>query len=102
MTCKRTLGKGHNMSEKDMRTAHIEQEAVEFSERLAIENPGMYEIGEMKDLIERHDRAKETTDKAIREDIASMPPALQEKMKEMLKASDVSNEVWRNIFCEDF
>ena len=102
MAYKRTLGKWQNMSEEDIRKTQIEQEAIEFSERLAIENPGMYEIDEMKELIERHDKAKETTDKAIREDFASMPLALQEKMREMLKASDISNEVWRDIFGEDF
>ena len=31
-----------------------------------------------------------------------MPPAMQEQMKEMLKASDVSVEVWKEIFGEDF
>lgn len=102
MSYKGTFGKGQNMSEEDIRKAQIEQEAIEFSERLTIKNPGMYEIDEMKELIERHDQAKEMTDKAIREDFASMPPALQEKMREMLKASDVSNDVWRDILGEDF
>lgn len=90
------------MSEEDMRKAQIEQEAVEFSERLAIENPGMYEIDEMKELIERHDKVIEITDKAIRENFVSMSPVMQEKMREMLKASDVTNEVWRDVFGEDF
>lgn len=94
--------KGKNVSEEDLRRAQIEQEAVEFSERLAIENPGMFEIEEMKELIERHDKVEEITDKAISEDFASMPPAMQEQMKEMLKASDVSEEVWKEIFGEDF
>lgn len=90
------------MSEEDLRDAQIEQEAVEFSERLAIENPGMYSVEEMADLIDRHIDATASTDKAMREDLASMPPEMQAKMKEMLKSSDVPMEVWKEIFGEDF
>lgn len=90
------------MSEEDLRDAQIEQEAVEFSERLAIENPGMYSVEEMADLIDRHIDATAATDKAMREDLASMPPEMQAKMKEMLKSSDVPMEVWKEIFGEDF
>lgn len=90
------------MSDEDLRNAQIEQEAVEFSERLAIENPGMYSVEEMADLVDRHIDATSNTDKAMREDLASMPPEVQAKMKEMLKDSDVPLEVWKEIFGEDF
>ena len=90
------------MSEDMLLQARLEQEAVEFSERLAIENPGMYSAGEMRDLIERHVEATAETDTAMREDLASMPPEMQAKMKEMLKSSGVPSEVWREIFGEDF
>lgn len=50
------------MSEEDLKDAQIEQEAVEFSERLAIENPGMYSVEEMADLIDRHIDATASTD----------------------------------------
>ena len=56
------------MSEKELREAQIEQEAVEFSERLAIENPGMYSVEEMKNLIDRHVDATAATDAAMRAD----------------------------------
>lgn len=90
------------MSEDELRRAQIDQEAVEFSERLAIENPGMYSVEEMADLIDRHIDVTAATDKAMREDLASMPPEMQAKMKEMLKSSDVPMEVWKEIFGEDF
>lgn len=90
------------MSEKELRKAQIDQEAVEFSERLAIENPGMYSADEMRDLIERHSEATKATDAAMREDLASMPPEMQARMKEMLKSSHVPEEVWKEIFGEDF
>lgn len=90
------------MSIEDLREAQIDQEAVEFSERLAIENPGMYSADEMKDLLERHFEATAATDQAMREDLASMPPEMQARMKEMLKSSGVSDEVWKEIFGEDF
>lgn len=90
------------MSEEKLRRAQIDQEAVEFSERLAIENPGMYSVDEMKDLVERHSEATAATDQAMREDLASMPPELQARMKEMLKSSGVPGEVWKEIFGEDF
>lgn len=75
---------------------------MEFSERLAIENPGMYSAEEMRDLIERHVETTSATDKAMREDFESMPPEMQAKMKEMLKSSGVPDEVWKEIFGEDF
>lgn len=90
------------MSDEDLRRAQIDQEAVEFSERLAIENPGMYTASEMKDLINRHVEATAATDEAMRADLASMPLEMQAKMKEMLKNSDVPVEVWKEIFGEDF
>lgn len=90
------------MSEDELRRAQINQEAIEFSERLAIENPGMYSIEEMKELMNRHQDATAVTDKAMRNDLASMPPEMQAKMKEMLKNSDVPMEVWKEIFGEDF
>lgn len=90
------------MSEEKLRRAQIDQEAVEFSERLAIENPGMYSVDEMKDLVERHSEATAATDQAMREDLASMPPEMQARMKEMLKSSGVPGEVWKEIFGEDF
>lgn len=90
------------MSEDELRKAQIDQEAVEFSERLAIENPGMYTVDEMKDLVDRHIDTTAATDAAMREDLASMPPEMQAKMKEMLKDSDVPAEVWREIFGEGF
>ena len=90
------------MSEEDLRRAQLEQEAVEFSEKLAIENPGMYTIEEMQDLIERHERTTAQSDKAMREDLASMPPEMQQKMKELLKASAIPEEVWKDIFGSEF
>lgn len=90
------------MSIEDLRKAQIDQEAVEFSETLSIENPGMYTASEMKDLINRHIDATAATDEAMRADLASMPPEMQVKMKEMLKSSDVPIEVWKEIFGEDF
>ena len=90
------------MGNEDLRNAQIEQEAVEFSERLAIENPGMYSVEEMADLVDRHIDVSSATDKAMREDLASMPPEIQARMKEMLKNSDVPMEVWKEIFGEDF
>lgn len=44
------------MSEEDLCRAQIEQEAVEFSEKLAIENPGMYTIEGMREPINRPKR----------------------------------------------
>lgn len=90
------------MSIENLKAAQIDQEAVEFSEHLAIENPGMYSAEEMRDLIDRHVEATSATDKAMREDLESMPPEMQAKMKEMLKNSDVPIEVWKEIFGEDF
>ena len=90
------------MSYEDIKKAHIDQEAVEFSERLAIENPGMYSIDEMIELIDRHIDATAAADKAMRDDLASMPPEKQEDMKKMLKNSDVPMEVWQEIFGKDF
>lgn len=90
------------MSYEELKKAQIDQEAVEFSEQLAIENPGMYSPEEMRDLIDRHFEATASTDNAMREDLESMPPEIQAKMKEMLKSSDVPLEVWKEIFGEDF
>ena len=69
---------------------------------MAIENPGMYSVDEMKDLLERHSEATAATDQAMREDLASMPPEMQARMKEMLKSSGVPDEVWREIFGQGF
>ena len=90
------------MGIENLKAAQIDQEAVEFSERLAIENPGMYSADEMRDLVKRHVEATSATDKAMREDFESMPPDMQAKMKEMLKSSGVPGEVWKEIFGEDF
>lgn len=90
------------MSYEDLKKAQIDQEAVEFTERLAIENPGMYSVDEMKGLLERHSEATAATDQAMREDFASMPPEMQARMKEMLKSSGVPGEVWKEIFGQDF
>ena len=90
------------MSYEEPKKAQIDQEAVEFSEQLAIENPGMYSPEEMRDLIDRHFEATASTDNAMREDLEAMPPEMQAKMKEMLKSSDVPMEVWKEIFGEDF
>lgn len=78
-----------NMGYEELKKAQIDQEAVEFSERLAIENPGMYSPEEMRDLVERHIEATALTDKTMREDLESMPPEMQAKIKEMPKSSDV-------------
>ena len=90
------------MNIKDLKKAKIDQEAVEFSETLAIENPGMYTASEMKGLINRRIDAAAATDEAMRADLASMPLEKQAKMKEMLKSSDVPIEVWKEIFGEGF
>ena len=90
------------MSEEDLGKAQIEQEAVEFSEKLAIENPGMYTIEEMQDPIKRHERTSADSDRAMREDLAAMPPEMQQKMKVLLKASDIPEEVWKDIFGSEF
>ena len=89
------------MSYEKLKKAQIDQEAIEFSERLAIENPGMYSA-DVKSLLQRHSDATATTDQAMREDLASMPPEMQARMKGMLKNSGVSDEVWKEIFGEDF
>ena len=60
---------------------------------MALENPDDYSIDEMRELIDRHDVSQDAIDKAIREDFASMTPEMQEAMKKMLKASDVSGEI---------
>ena len=90
------------MSYEDLKKAQIDQEAVEFSERLAIENPGMYSADEMRELIDRHVDTTSATDKAMREDLESMPSEMQAKMKKLLKDSNVPMEVWKEIFGEDF
>lgn len=90
------------MGYEELKRAQIDQEAVEFSEHLAIENPGMYSVEEMKELLDRHIDATEATDRAMRKDLESMPPEMQAKMKEMLKNSGVPIEVWKEIFGEDF
>ena len=85
------------MSYEKLKKAQIDQEAIEFSE-----NPGMYSADDMKSLLQRHSDATATTDQAMREDLASMPPEMQARMKGMLKNSGVSDEVWKEIFGEDF
>lgn len=90
------------MSYEDLRKAQIDMTAVEFSEKLAIENPGMYTADEMRELVERHEVSKEQADQIMREDFASMPPQMQNAMKKMLKSTNVSEEVWKDIFGEDF
>lgn len=90
------------MGEKDLRRAQIEQKAVEFSEKLAIENPGMYTIEEMQDFIERYEKTTAESDRAMREELTSMPPEMQQKMKELLKAGEIPEEVWKDIFGSEF
>lgn len=90
------------VSEEEFRKVQIDMAAVEFSEKMAIENPGMYSADEMRELIERHEVSKEEADRIMREDLASMPPEMQEKMKKMLKASNVPDEIWAEIFGEGF
>ena len=81
------------MSEEELREAQIDHEAVRFSMGMALENPDDYSIDEMRELIDRHDVSQDAIDKAIREDFASKTPEMQEAMKKMLKASDVSGEI---------
>lgn len=90
------------MGEENLRRAQIELEAVEFRQKMAIENPGMYTVEEMRELINRHDIAADEADRAMREDLASMPPEMQAKMKDMLEDSDISEEVWKDIFGSEF
>lgn len=90
------------MSEEELNNAYIDHEAVKFSMGLALENPDDYNIDEMKDLIGRSEVSQEAVDKAMREDLASMPPEMQKAMKEMLKNTGVSEGVWKEIFGEDF
>lgn len=90
------------MSEKELRDAQIDHEAVRFSMGIALENPEDYSIDELREFVERHDASQEAVDKAIREDLASMPPDMQEAMKKMLKDSGVPDEIWKEIFGEDF
>ncbi|WP_418742414.1 hypothetical protein [Enorma massiliensis] len=90
------------LDEEEFRKAQIDMAAVEFSEKMAIENPGMYNTDEMRELVERHEVSKEEADRIMREDFASMPPEMQKAMKEMLKNTSVSEEVWKEIFGEDF
>lgn len=88
--------------EEELRRAQVDLSAVEFSEQLATENPGMYNVKEMRELIERHEVSREAADRAMREDLASMPPEMRQAMKRMLKESDIPDEIWRGIFGEDF
>lgn len=90
------------VSEEDFRKAQIDMAAVEFSEKMAIENPGMYTADEMRELVERHEVSKEKADRIMREDFASLPPQMQNAMKKLLKNTNVSEEVWKDIFGEDF
>ena len=62
------------LDEEEFRKAQIDMAAVEFSEKMAIENPGMYNTDEMRVLVERHEVSKEEADRIMREDLASMPP----------------------------
>lgn len=90
------------LDEEEFRKAQIDMIAVEFSEKMAVENPGMYRANEMRDLVERHEVSKEEADRIMREDFDSMPPEMQRAMKKMLKNTDVSVDVWKEIFGEDF
>lgn len=82
------------MSEEGLRKAQIKQEAVEFGEKLAIENPSIYTIEEMQDIIKRYEKTTAESDRAMRENLTSMPPEMQQKMRELLKASETPEEVW--------
>ena len=74
-----------------------EMAAVEFSSGLAIENPGMYTIDELRELIERNDKTAREIDELIRKDFEAMPPEMQKAMREMLSGSDVPNGIWDEI-----
>lgn len=74
-----------------------EMAAVEFSSGLAIENPGMYTLDELRELIERNDKTAREIDELIRKDFEAMPPEMQKAMREMLSGSDVPNSIWDEI-----
>lgn len=74
-----------------------EMAAVEFSSGLAIENPGMYTLDELRELIERNDMTAREIDELIRKDFEAMPPEMQKAMREMLSGSDVPNSIWDEI-----
>lgn len=42
------------------------------------------------------------SDRAMREELTSMPPEMQQKMKELLKAGEIPEEVWKDIFGSEF
>lgn len=74
------------MSEQRIRDAYIEQQAVELSMGLAIEDKGAYSVDEMRNLIDRRGDATAALEDALREDFRSMPPRARERMREMLAA----------------
>lgn len=74
-----------------------EMAAVEFSSGLAIENPGMYTLDELRELIERNDKTAREIDELTRKDFEAMPPEMQKAMREMLSGSDVPNSIWDEI-----
>lgn len=75
--------------------------AVEFSSGLAIENPGMYTIEEMQELVERHEETTQEIDDLIRKDFESMPPEMQKAMRKMLRESKVPDNIWDEILGEE-
>lgn len=82
------------MSRDKVTEAYIEQQAVELSMGLAIEDRGAYSVEEMRELMERYEDATEALDEALREDFRSMPPEMQEGMREMLsKAGDAGRKM---------
>lgn len=75
------------MLQENIREAYIEQQAVEFSMRLAIEGWSACSVDEMRELVERYEDATSSLDTVVREDFRLMPPEAQEKMREMLVAA---------------
>lgn len=73
--------------QENIREAYIEQQAVEFSMRLAIEGWSACSVDEMRELVERYEDATSSLDTVVREDFRLMPPEAQEKMREMLVAA---------------
>lgn len=83
--------------EDEVKRLREEMAAVEFSSGLAIENPGMYTLDELRGLVERNDKTTREIDELIRKDFKAMPPEMQKAMREMLSGSDVPNGIWDEI-----
>lgn len=82
------------MSADKVTEAYIEQQAVELSMVIAIEDRGAYSVDEMRGLMGRYEDATEALDAALREDFRSMPPEMQKGMREMLsRAGDAGRQM---------